>query len=46
MRELWDKIIDLVISASHNSNDYDKKYMETKLNLENDLPLKRNAKTL
>ena len=39
--ELWSRIIDLVRSISNNSDDYDEKYMKIKLNLDDDLPLKK-----
>ena len=43
--ELWGKINDLISSISTNSDDYDKKRMKIKLNSDDDLPLKINART-
>ena len=34
-----DKVIDLLSSITNNSNDYDKKYMKIKFNLDDEFPL-------
>ena len=39
--ELWCKIRDLIRSVTKNSNDYDEKYMKTKFNLDDELPLNK-----
>ena len=44
--ELLNKIKYLIRSITNNSDDYDKKYMKIKVNSDNDLPLKKNARTL
>ena len=37
--ELWSKIRDLIRSVTENLDHYDEKYMEIKLNSDNELPL-------
>ena len=44
--ELLNKIKYLIRSITNNSDDYDKKCMKIKVNSDNDLPLKKNARTL
>ena len=44
--ELLNKIKYLIRSITNNSDDYDKKYMKIKVNSDNDLPLKKNTRTL
>ena len=39
--ELWTKIRDLIRSKTDNSEDCDKKYMKTKYNSDDDLPLNK-----
>ena len=36
---MWSKIRDLIRSMIKNSDDYDKKYMRIKFDLDDDLPL-------
>ena len=38
--ELWSKIRDLIKLKTKNSDDYDEKYMKTKFNLDDELPIK------
>ena len=40
-QELWNKIRDLIISKTNNSDNYDEKYMKIKFNSDDDFPLKR-----
>ena len=40
--ELWNKIRNLNNSKSNNSDDYHNKYMKTKFDLDDDLPLKKS----
>ena len=42
--EKWSKIRDLIRSVTINSHDYDEKYTEIKLNLDDDLPLHKMLK--
>ena len=42
--EIWSKIKDLIRSTNNNSDDYDENYMKTKLNSEDNLPLKKTLK--
>ena len=37
--ELWSKIRDLIRSITKNSDDYDEKYLKTKFNSDDELPL-------
>ena len=39
--ELWIKMRDLITSIINNSDDYDKKYMKIKFNLDDELPLNK-----
>ena len=39
--EHWNKIIDLIISITNNSDNYDEKYMKMKFDSDNHLPLKK-----
>ena len=39
--EHWNKIIDLIISITNNSGNYDEKYMKMKFDSDNHLPLKK-----
>ena len=43
IEELWSKI--LIRPTAKNSYDYDKKYMKTRFNLDDDLPLNRAIET-
>ena len=42
--KLWIKIRDLIRSITKNSDDYDGKYMKTKFNLHDSLPLNKQYK--
>ena len=39
--DLWKKIEDLIRSISNNCNNYDERYMKTKFNSADGLPLKK-----
>ena len=39
--ELCNKIIDLIRSANNNSDNYDEKYIKSKFNSDDNLPLKK-----
>ena len=39
--ELWSKIRDLIRSITKNSNDYDEKYMKSKFDSDDELPLNK-----
>ena len=39
--ELWSKIKDLIRTITKSSDDYDKKYMKIKFDLDDDLPLNK-----
>ena len=39
--ELWSKIRDLTGSITKNADDYDEKYMKTKINSDDELPLNK-----
>ena len=39
--ELWSKVEDLIRSITKNSEDYDEKYIKTKFNLDDELPLNK-----
>ena len=41
----WNKITDLLLSVTNNSDNYDEKYMKTKFSSDDDLSLK-NVRTL
>ena len=41
---LWIKIRDLIRSISKNSDDYDEKFMKTKFNSDDELPLNKTIK--
>ena len=39
--ELWSKIRDIIRTITNNSDDYDKKYIKVKFELDDDLPLNK-----
>ena len=41
IKKTWSKIRDLISSITKNSNDYDKKYLTNKFNLDEVLPLNK-----
>ena len=43
-KEIWRKIKDFIISTNNKSDGFDEKYMTSKLNPDDDLPLKKALK--
>ena len=43
-KKLWNKIGDLIRSRTNNSDNFDEKYIKSKLNLDGNLPLKKTPK--
>ena len=41
IKKTWSKIRDLISSITKNSDDYDKKYLKNKFNLDEVLPLNK-----
>ena len=44
--KIWRKVKDIIRSTYNNPDDYDEKYIKLKFNLVDDVPLKRNTRTV
>ena len=44
--KIWRKVKDIIRSTNNNPDDYDEKYIKLKFNLVDDVPPKRNTRTV